>query len=402
MSSSRVKSPTSRRPTRRLEVADPDLNDLVEVLDERPQPRRISRSSGTAQVSKGLLDRLVVKRGRGGIAPFVPPASRARRAQLRRRLQRRGFIPLSPGRPRVRHRILPRTVIGIAFTVLAFAVGIAFSGAAFYAYYDNRLAQNEIAVTRFVEGFDQQYADAAGSLDDLRVESIEDIRAELAPLGEYVSDANGVARLPATAGPSVWLLETMDEAGRFVVGASFAAAPHRGGTAFVTSFALVSASTVSPGPSIELVKGDQRLRAELWAWDIEHDLAVVLVDNVVPALPMATDEQQVSAVGGRVFALSGVGGRGAAASPGVLLDSSNLGLQHTAAVGSFFRGGPLLTGEGTVVGVASLSYQPYGVDQGQVLAAPAISALCSRVLSCVPIGSAVQVAVEEAGAKVEN
>ena len=47
---------------------------------------------------------------------------------------------------------------------MAAGIGAAFSGAAFYAYYDNRLAENERTVGRFVEGFDQQFSDAAGAL----------------------------------------------------------------------------------------------------------------------------------------------------------------------------------------------------------------------------------------------
>lgn len=319
---------------------------------------------------------------KGGVAPFVPPANRVTRRLLLRRWQRRGFIPLSPGRAKIRHRILPRTVIGISFMLLSLAVGSAFSGAAFYAYYDNRLAENETTVARFVESFDQQFSDASGAIDDLRVEAIDDIREELVPLGEYVSDASGVINLPATVGESIWVLESRDEAGRPVVGSAFAVTPHRGGTAFITSFQLVTASTAGPAPEMTLIKDDRRLSAQLWAWDVDHDLAVVVVEDVIDVLPLDTDSRQAEAVGARVFAVSGMGGQGATASPGIVLDHADFGLQHTAAVGSFFLGGPLVTGDGTVVGMASLDYQPFGVDHGSVLAAPDIEAFCDRVLSC--------------------
>ena len=365
-----------------------------------PAGRQARPLGGTATASTGMLDRLGVKRGRGGVAPFVPPSRRAGRRFALRRLKRRGFVPLSPGRPKLRHRVLPRTVIGIAFMLLALAVGSAFSGAAFYAYYDNRLATSEATVARFVEGFDQQFADAAGVLDDLRVESITDIRTELSPLGEFVSDANGVVGLPALAGPSVWTVETRDEAGKPMLGSSFAVAPHRGGTAFVTSYELVVASTVAPSPPIELVKGEQRLTAQLWAWDQANDMALLVVDEVVPPLDMASDSQQVDSVGRRVFALSGVGGQGATASPGVLLDHAEQGLQHTAPVGALFRGGPLVTGDGVVVGVASNGYQPYGIDQGSVPAAPAVSALCSQLLECAGSRGVLSVSVDGEAADV--
>jgi hypothetical protein len=315
-----------------------------------------------------------------------------------RRWERRGFVPLSPGRLKLRHRILPRTVIGISFMLLAAGVGAAFSGAAFYAYYDNRLAQNEEAVALFVDGFDQQYTDTANALDDLRVEAIEDIREELEPVGDSVTDAHGVVGLPSTAGPSVWLLETRDEAGEPIEGAAFAVAPHGDGTVFMTSYTLVKASTTAPSPAIDLVKEDRRLPAQLWSWDVEHDVAVVVVAAEVPHLVLASESEQLAAVGDRVFAMAGVGGQGSTATPGVLVDHSDQGLQHTAPVGALYRGGPLVTVQGRVVGVASLDYQPYGFDPGQVAQAPGVEGLCSVVLACADLSDDPDLTSDEAEA----
>ncbi len=289
---------------------------------------------------------------------------------------------MSPGRTKLRHRILPRSVIGICTLLVAFGLGVGFSGAGFYAYYDKRLSENEEKVSRFVDGFDKQFNDAVGTMDDIRVKAVGDIRSELTPLGDYVADARGVVDLPGTAGPSVWSLETKDDAGTPRTGAAFALARHGSGTAMVTSYSLIAASTAAPSPAIELVKNGTRLPAQLWAWDADHDVAVVIVEQAIPLLVLADSASQVAAVGGRVFALSGVGGQGATASPGVLVDHSQNGLQHTAPLGSLFEGGPLLDGEGKVVGVASLNYRPNGVDPGQVHQAPDVSAICAKVVNC--------------------
>lgn len=314
--------------------------------------------------------------------PFVAPTNPVSKAVTRRRWERKGFVPVSPGRVKVRHRILPRSVIGISTMLLFFGLGVGFSGAAFYAYYDQRLAQNEETVSRFVEGFDKQFTDAVGAVDELRVQAVNDIRAELVPLDEFVADAKGVSALPASVGPSVWQLETKDEAGNLLTGAAFAVLPHDGGTAFVTSYSLVAASTTEPAPAIELVKRTQRIPAQLWAWDPDRDLALVVVKEVIPPLALASDVDQVTAVGGRVFAMSGVGGQGSTASPGTLLDHSQSGLQHTAPVGTLFQGGPLVTGDGRVIGMASLGYRPNGIDPGDVRQAPDVAALCARILQC--------------------
>lgn len=352
--------------------------------------QRSGRGTTTRRTpSTGKTDRI------GGVAPWVPPKGRLGRRLRAREWSRRGFVPLSPGRQKLRHRILPRTVIGIAFMLMATGIGAAFSGAAFYAYYDNRLAENERTVARFVEGFDQQFTDAAGSLDEMRVEAVGTIRSELEPLGDYVADAGGVVGLPATAGPSVWLVETRDEDGRVVTGSAFAVVGHRGGTGLITSYNVIKAATVAPAPAVELLKGDQRITADVWSWDAANDLALLVVDAEIPALPLAGDQAQVGAIGQRVFALSGFGGQGASAAPGILIDQSSIGLQHTAPVGTLYAGGPLLDGEGRVLGMASAGYSPLGVDPGVVPQAPDVAALCAEILRCAEVDETVTTEVEE-------
>jgi len=318
----------------------------------------------------------------GGTAPYVAPTGRVGRSVVRRQWRRRGFVPVSPGRVKLRHRILPRTVIGISFMLLSFAIGIAVAGAGFYAYYENRLAQNEQTVARFVEGFDAQFTDAAGVISDMRLEAINNIRQELAPLGEYVTAANGVITLPQTAGPSVWQLSTTGEDGRPVTGTAFALVDHSDGTAMITSYSVIAAATTAPAPPIEVVKDGQRLPAKLWRWDKDSDVALVMVDAAIPTLEMADSSQQAASVGAQVFAMSGVGGQGSTASPGMLIDQSTAGIQHTVPVGAIFNGGPVLTGNGVVLGMASANYRPFGVDPGQVGQGPNINTICTTVLNC--------------------
>jgi S1-C subfamily serine protease len=261
-------------------------------------------------------------------------------------------------------------------------VAAAFAGAVFFAYYDNRLAENEEAVGRFIDGFDRQFTDAADSLDDMRIDAVDTIRTELEPLADYVEDTGAVVNLPAAAGPSVWLVETRDERGQLVTGSAFAVVGHQGGTAFVTSHAVVAAATLSPGPAVELFKGDRRVSARLWSWDEVRDLALLVVDEVVPPLELADEQVQASTVGRPVFALGGLGGQGASAVPGVAVDRSELGWQHTVPVGTLYVGGPLVDGAGRVVGLVTNAYRPLGVDPGAVGQAPDVAGLCVELLRC--------------------
>ncbi len=382
----------SRRVMHRSDRAKSSLGSRPEATSEIDLDVDSQRPSTKGEQARSSVPRLFSKRV-GGVAPFVSPNQRlSRRARLGQ-LNQRGFVPLSPGKQKLRHRILPRTIIGIATMLMCVGIGAAFSGAAFYAYYDDRLAENERTVARFVEGFDQQFTDAAGALDDLRVGAVEEIRTELGPLEDQVTDAEGVITLPKDIGPSVWMLETRDEDGQIANGAAFAIVGHRGGTALVTSYELTIASTTAPSPGIDIVKGNRRIPAQLWAWDPERDLALVVVEEVIPPLKLAGENAQIEAVGGRVFAMSGVGGQGATASPGVLLDHSLSGLQHTVPVGTLFTGGPLVDGEGKVVGVAASNYRPYGLDPGAVAQAPDVRSICAVVLECSEIREEVVVEV---------
>ncbi len=351
-------------------------------------PRRRDRSR-VRSATGSKADRI------GGVAPWVTPRARLGRRRRLRELTSRGFVPLSPGRTKLRHRILPRSVIGIAFALLSAGIGAAFSGAAFYAYYDDRLAENERTVARFVEGFDQQFTDASGALDEMRVEAVGTIRAELEPLTDFVDAANGVVGLPATAGPSVWLVETRGDEGQVVTGSAFAVVGHEGGTAMITSYAVVRAATIEPGPAVELLKGDRRIVAEVWSWDEASDLALLVVDEEIPALPLAGDQAQIDAVGRQVFVLGGFGGQGASASPGVLIDHSSVGLQHTAPIGTLYNGAPLLDGGGRVLGMASLGYAPLGVEPGAVGQSPDVASICASLLLCSQVDQTVELDVAD-------
>ncbi len=381
LSGQRPKPAPNRRPT---VTGQPASDRRAEVAGEpRPRPLKALLSDlNLAKLALPEFSRSGSKPKIGGVAPAVHPKTTWDRFREGRLLERRGFIPLSPARAKRRHRILPRTVIGISFMLLALAVGAAFAGAGFYAYYDNRLAANEQEVARFVEGFDEQFVDASESLNELRGESLEQIRQELQPLGEYVTDRNGVVDLPARVGSSVYQLRTANEQGATVAGSAAAVAKHQGGTAFVTSYTLVKSGTITPGPGIELIKGDEKVTATLWSWDPDRDLALVVVDADIPRLEFADATELTNSLGARVFAVSGTGGQGATASPGTVLDRSQVGLQHTAAIGELFNGGPLVTSGGKLVGIASTSYAPLGFAGGDVRFAPDLTGLCSRLLNC--------------------
>ncbi|MFN0091133.1 MAG: serine protease [Acidimicrobiales bacterium] len=322
-------------------------------------------------------------RRRFGVAPYVRPASRRTRRQRRRDYRKLGFIELTQEKTKRRHRILPRSVIGISVTAAAMGLGAAFSGAALYAYYDYRLSQNKVQLDRFVTGFQGEYDNAAKQLTILRDDATKQVNGSLGPLQRYVDEANAVVTLPQKVGAGVWLVRTSDADGRPAVGSAFVVASDDASTMLLTSYQLVTASAAKPGPQITLEKGGESLPGVLWNWDPDRDLALVTIEKGGEApLPWADAGVAAKAVGGRAYAMGAIGGAGATASPGQVIDQSNVGLQHTAAVGAAYRGGPIVNADGQVLGVASLAYRPLGFDPGEIRFAPPASAACEHLLIC--------------------
>lgn len=282
-----------------------------------------------------------------------------------------------------RHRILPRTVIGISALLLAAAVGAAFSGALLYAYYDWRLSSNEDRVGVLAQSLQARLTDAGASIDEAQQQALAELQNRAGPLIDQKSDAVAMADLTPLVMPSVFFLSTQDENGQPSVGTAFVVSSDDAHTFLLTSYRAVAASTTTPAPQITVTNnGGEPLVARLHSWDPEHDLALLDLDRGgLEPLTWATGES--GAVTGKpVYAASGIGAAGVTFSPGTVLDQSADGIQMTAPVGSAWQGAPVLNQDGQVVAVASVAYQPLGFNPGQVPFAPPVDAACDRVLEC--------------------
>lgn len=282
-----------------------------------------------------------------------------------------------------RHRILPRTFIGISLLLLAGAVGAAFSGALLYAYYDWRLSTNEDRVGVLAESLQQRLTDAGDSIDQAQQQALAELQERAGPLIEQKSDAVAMADLTPVVLPSTFFVSTFDENGQPSVATAFVVSSDETSSLLVTSYRAVSASTTQPGPEIRLTNdGDDPVLASLYSWDPEHDLALLSIDRGgLTPLTWATGDA-AAVTGERVYAVSGVGAAGVTFSPGTVLDQSAEGIQLTAPIGSAWQGGPVVTQDGKVVAVASLAYQPLGFNPGQVPFAAPVNAACDTLLDC--------------------
>ncbi|HUQ39162.1 MAG TPA: S1C family serine protease [Acidimicrobiales bacterium] len=285
-----------------------------------------------------------------------------------------------------RERFLPSTVKGMTALILAFSVGAAFSGTVLYAFYEFRLNRTEDKVSRFVKGFDQRFKTATKTIDAERENAKAEIDKAIEPLRQIRAEGETLEALVKKTQPSVWFVRTLDEAGQPSVGSGFVVASDPDQSLLLTSYTTVRAATQQPGPAVFVRKGDSEVKATVWTWQEDKDIALLIVDRGnIPKLSFAPKDPP-SKVGERVFAVSGLGAGGGAIAQGFVADVSSAGIQHDAGVGPAFQGGPLVNSRGQVLAVSSRAYAPLGFQSEAVFFAPPVRAACGKVLNC-PSGS---------------
>ncbi|HUR78394.1 MAG TPA: trypsin-like peptidase domain-containing protein [Acidimicrobiales bacterium] len=278
-------------------------------------------------------------------------------------------------------RFVPRSVKGIVAVLVAFSMGASLSGAVLYTYYDNRKTEAEKRANSFVKNFGKRFSIAEKTIKAETENAKAEIQQQIEPLRQIRAEGETLEKLVKDVSPSLFFVRSLDEAGAATVGTGFAVASDNDQTFVLTSWNTVRAATVKPGPAVEVRQRDQVVKATLWTWDESKDLALIIVQKGgVPALKFASKGSVK--LGERVFALSGLGAAGGAATQGFVADVSSPGIQHDASVGTAFQGGPLLDSEGEVVGVSSRVFAPLGYQTDGVWWAPAIRDACDKVLRC--------------------
>ena len=203
----------------------------------------------------------------------------------------------------------------------------------------------------------------------------------LAPAGPTTTkapeilNADGIAK---KAGPSVWSVSSLDEAGRPVEGSGFIAGSFGGQTYLLTSLSVVRAATRIPGPDVTVRNGGWESKATLWTWQEDRDLALLVIDRGAPSLSWA-DNNPAAKPGDKVFVMAG---SSSSALAGVISSVSPASIQHNVVVDERRQGAPLLNDRGQVLGMVSQSFNPGGTGTDSVFFAVPIAATCERMLSC--------------------
>ncbi|MCA1656689.1 MAG: serine protease [Actinobacteria bacterium] len=223
---------------------------------------------------------------------------------------------------------------------------------------------------------------AADPADQARAETTVPDKGAVAdgPTTSKPPEVLGPDALAKKVAPSVWTVSSLDDAGRPVEGSAFVAGSSGGQTFLLTSLTVVRAATRIPGPDVVVRNGGSEVKATLWTWQDDRDLALLVIGRTAPALPWAGDGSPAKA-GDKVYVVTGAGGPPLA---GVLGTISATSVQHNIFVDTARQGAPLLNEKGEVLGMASSTFNnPGGATPDiKVFSAVPVRAACDRVLSC--------------------
>jgi S1-C subfamily serine protease len=282
-----------------------------------------------------------------------------------------------------RDRLVPETALGMAMLILAFSVGAAFSGVVFFSYYQFRKDRTEEKVDSLTKNFDSNFKNAIKTIQKSAAEAKDQIQKELEPLQRIRAEGDTLEALIKKVHESLFFVSSLDETGAATVGTGFVVASDSNQSLLLTSYTTVRAASKQPGPAITVRQGDQQVKGTLWTWQEDKDLALIILQKGnVPRISFAPRTPAVK-TGDRVFALSGLGASGGAISQGFVADVSSAGIQHDAAIGPSFQGGPLVNSKGEVLAVASRTYTGnLGFTTDDVYFAVPVRAACDKVLRC--------------------
>ena len=287
------------------------------------------------------------------------------------------------GKLPLRHRVLPRSLLGLTAFILSFAIGAGLSGVVLFSYYQYKLNQTDDRVNALVSGYKKAFADAETALASQTADDKAQISAAVGPIQALESSPQQLAKLTRQLAPSVFFVHTLDSSGQPSVGTAFVVQSGPTQSLLLTSYATVKAATTNPGPPVYVQQGTGTSTAvTVRSWDASTDLAlIVLPRGGLPAVPVAP-ASAAPTVGERVFAVSGQGSAGASLSQGVVTDVASNGVSHDAPLGAAFPGGPLVDADGQAIAVGSRTYAPLGFTSDGVWFAPFVQAACAKVLDC--------------------
>lgn len=254
-------------------------------------------------------------------------------------------------------------------------LGATMAGSLAVLYYGQRVSELESTTARARAQLDQVSEDVTVTAEEAQAaieEQVRQVRESLAqglPIGP-----------PNDSG--VYAVSARHADGEVRVGSSFTIYSDASETFLVTNYRVVATDDGWALGGVELFLPDRTVSAAVHNFDRELDLAVLVVrGGPLPVLEWRPGDQRISR--GDALYVAGIAGPGTAA----IVEGKVTGVSETAIVPSlplneFLGGGPVLDASGKVMGIASLTYRPFGNVDGDLRYAVPVRALCRRLVRC--------------------
>ena len=206
--------------------------------------------------------------------------------------------------------------------------------------------------------------------------SIEDLRAEVQALETKVDAQPEWTTIARRVEPSVFTIETS-----YGLGSGWVARSDESGSELVTNFHVVDEAWTTGAVNVNVRQGDRSLDGTITRVDHNDDLALIHVDERLPALQTAPGRPKL---GQAVMAVGSPLGLGGSVSIGVVsgfhsLEGSDY-VQFSAPISPGNSGGPVVDARGRVVAIASAKFVGQGVE-ALSLGIP-VQTACSQVVAC--------------------
>lgn len=235
---------------------------------------------------------------------------------------------------------------------------------------NNRLGDTDARLAETGERLDEmevRLSELSSQLDE-RLESLD---AQLADTREQLDD-DDVSAAADEALASVFTVESSR-----ALGSAFAVGRSGDMTVAVTNYHVVADQWQSGNRDVTLRRGDGTWPGWVVEVSIAEDLAAIEVDGNFPPLPLSS---QSPAVGGPVIVIGSPFGLEGTVTTGVVSARRGGLLQISAAISPGSSGGPVITPEGQVVGVATVKLEGGGAE-GLGFAVPT-DVICRTVYDC--------------------
>jgi Trypsin-like peptidase domain len=282
-----------------------------------------------------------------------------------------------PKRPLWRGRIIPKTVLGISFTMMVAGLAMAASGTLLFMNYRYQQDQSNA----YIKNFPLQVRAAQRAVANEGINARAQVQQELDPLRKLAATTETLDTVLGKVSKSIWGVRTFDVDGQPTAGTAFVVASDDQKTFLLTSYSVIAAATVKPGPKLTVTQGQTELDATLWTWQEDHDLALLIIQKG-SLTPLSWAAPDATRRGDQLFSVSGIGSEGGAIFEGRVGNVASSGILHNVPMGTAFRGGPLLDDQARVVAVSSRRYSPLGFVSEGAFYAPSIQSSCDVVLEC--------------------